>query len=179
MTRVFVAVLALLAVGACERNVAPSRAPPAQHVKGSQGAPILTAAEAVTRADVTRTDLETLTGADIEKVLAAGPGCRFAYSRTSSPILVVRASGPENAGQAVVKVHGGLVTLRPASDPGFSALRAGAHLMADGLDLTVAPEAEAPAEAPIRDATLRFRLRQGLEVGYRGFYACDAVDGTS
>lgn len=174
MTRAFRLTFALLAVAACERNVAPSRTPPAQQVAGGEGAPLLPAAAAIGRANITRTDLETLNSADIDKVLAVGPGCRFTYSRTSSPIVVVRAAEGGEPGRAVAKIHGALVALQPASDAGFSRLKAGAHLIADGLDIAISPVEDVAADEPIRKADLRLRLRQGLKVGYRGFYACDS-----
>lgn len=177
MTRALAILPFLVALAACERNVAPSRTPPVQDVSGSQGAPILPAQQAVVRADITRTDLETLTAADIDKALSVGPGCRFAYSRTSSPILVVRAAEGGEPGRAVVKVHGALVVLEPRSDSGLGALKAGARLSADGLRLAVTPLGEAEADARVREAELQFALQQGLEVGYRGFYACDAPEG--
>lgn len=179
MTRLLLLLPAFVALAACERNVAPSRTPPPQHVEGSDGAPVLPAAEAVTRAAVSRADPETLTGADIAKVLTRGPGCRFAYSRNSSPIVVLRAAEGPQPGAGVMKLHGALVQLRPGSDASFNTLKAGARLTAEGLDITIAPLGDAAADQPVRKAELKFRLKQGLEVGYRGFYACDGPEGTA
>lgn len=172
MRLAFLLLSACAGLTACERNVAPSRTPPAQHVEGGTGAPVLPAPEAVRTPAIARLDPETLTDADIAKVLPPGPGCRFAYTQFSPPVVVVRAGQPA---KGVVKLHGALVEVRPrtgAADLG--ALATGPTLVADGLTLRIDPKEGEPVDPgmEVRHANLIFELKQGLRVGYSGFYGC-------
>lgn len=168
--------VALAALAACD-NAPPTH----QGVNtGRIGAQVVPAPVAITTAEVATTDPQTMNAAEIGKVLGLGPMCGFAYTDGGDPVL---ALGPSPAGTApvgVMKLHGFLVELRPAAADSFGELANGGILVAPGIRATVmpAPDEGGESEDGVRrfEATLRFELLQGqgLQVGYRGFYACSS-----
>ena len=97
---ILAAALPLLA-GACDRNTAPSREPDAALSNAEDGAPVVPAYQAVESAKIATTDPAAMSRAEIDKVLPAGPGCGFALTSGTDPVLVVRAP---NAGGVTVQV---------------------------------------------------------------------------
>ncbi|MFN3573294.1 MAG: DUF6692 family protein [Phenylobacterium sp.] len=169
------AALPLLA-GACDRNTAPAREPDAALSKAEDGAPLVPADQAVESAEIATTDPSALNQAEIDKVLAPGPGCGFSLTRGTDPVLVIRA--PNTGGvtaRGVMKIHGRLIELTAQEAGGYASLIDGAALSAGGVTAQVAPvEATAPSEAAkTRQADLTLTLDQGLNAGFRGYYTCD------
>lgn len=173
MTRGLLLASTLLALAACERNVAPARTPPAEHVAGAQGATVTPAQQAVLRAELARTDPATMTDAEVDRVLTSDALCRFSYSRGKAPIVVIGGSEGATGRRGVVKLHGALVALRTVTAVDAPPPRDGIHLVADGVDIAITPRGQRTDGDGVREADMIFRLRQGLEVGYRGFYECD------
>lgn len=165
--------LGALALAACGENTPPTRTP-APEPAMKDAAELVPAQEAVSSAHLAKVDLAGLNAAEIDEVLGPGPGCRFAMTEAGPPVLVARAG--EGGIRAVAKVHGRLFELKGASDGGYAALLAGPTLVADGVQITVAPvePAETDAEGPLRrTADVRLVLAQGMSAGYRGPYTCE------
>jgi hypothetical protein len=102
-------------------------------------------------------DLAPMNEAEADQVLSAGDRCAFNRSPESDPILWTRADG----GRGAMKLNGVLIAL-DRQEEGFYAT--------GGATVAVRPLGE---EADWRaNADLLFRLEQGLEVGYRGFWTC-------
>jgi len=134
---------------------------------------VVAAHEAITTANIAMTDLDELDEAEIERVLGRGPRCGFRYSRDAGPVLA--ASLPTDAtgvGKGVVKLHGLLVetTARHAAAAPSSAT--GVTLSTPGLQVVVAPKADATDGSSLREANAHLQLDAGLSVGYGGFYGC-------
>ncbi|MEL7560032.1 hypothetical protein [Stutzerimonas chloritidismutans] len=129
---------------------------------------VVSAREAVGTPDIPTIDPQTLDAAEIDKVLAAGPRCIFAYTAESSPVVALELTG-DTAGQGVVKVNGRLVKLaaQRAEAGGFA-------LSAEGMSVSIKPAEIAGDTMPTKlsEADMVFELDQGLRVGYRGWYRC-------
>lgn len=126
-------------------------------------------------------DPEPMTDAEAAMVLEPGPGCRFARTAEAEPILIARAPAADtDAGvpQGVMKLNAKLVPLEAAEAGGLQSLAAGTLMVADGVRMSVrrSPEEGAVLGGLLQrsNADLVFELEQGLTVGYRGFYTCDA-----
>ncbi len=151
----------------------------APEIYRENAAEIATLDVALRRAEIATLDPAPMQQAEFAKVLPAAPGCRFTLTAHGRPVLVARATAGQGvAADAVTKLNGTLVTLRSASEIGFEGLVDGPTLQAEGIRMVVTP---VPGEAPKAidgaqrwKADLRFELEQGLRVGYRGFYFCDA-----
>ncbi|MFC0676360.1 DUF305 domain-containing protein [Lysobacter korlensis] len=130
---------------------------------------VVPAHEAMTQAEIAKTDLAELDQAEIEKVLGRGPHCSFRYSRAAGPVAAFTPAG------GVIKLHGRLVELDSAIDPKQD-LANGVVLTADGVRLRIDPHAGAPAKAlsglTVHEADAVLTLAAGLDVGYRGYYGC-------
>ena len=106
-----------------------------------------------------------------------GPGCGFALTSGTDPVLVVRAP---NAGgvtaRGAMKIHGRLIELTAEEAGGYASLIDGATLSAGGVTVQVAPlEETPPSEATeTRQADMTLTLEQGLNAGFRGYYTCEA-----
>ncbi|MBC7137954.1 MAG: DUF305 domain-containing protein [Defluviimonas sp.] len=112
---------------------------------------------------VSKLDLAPMPEAEAGRVLGAAAPCTFNRSPETDPILWAREGGA-----AAVKLNGVLIALEAGSEPQEGAVR----FAAPGTTVTVRPLGD---EADWRaDAELVFELDQGLSVGYRGFYACEA-----
>lgn len=112
---------------------------------------------------VSKLDLAPMPAAEAGRVLGAAAPCTFNRSPETDPILWAREGGA-----AAVKLNGVLIALEAGGEPQEGAAR----FAAPGTTVTVRPLGD---EADWRaDAELVFELDQGLSVGYRGFYACEA-----
>lgn len=136
---------------------------------------VMSGSQAVQSVDIPKTDLGTMVEAEFEELLPTGPRCTFAYTAESPPVL---AAAVEADVQGVTKIHGHLVPLTAPETADFQALTSGGDFIAEGVRITVVPDAEAEWEvvadkAQRRQAELHFRLEQGLNVGYRGWYVCN------
>lgn len=142
-------------------------------------AQVVTLAEALARTETATLHLQPIPAAEAAGVLPPGPGCEFAWTADSQPILIARASTVAEGGVVgIMKLQGALVPLVPVDAADFLGVTTGPTLTADGAEVRVTP---AVSEQPSRtngrqrwDADLVFTLDQGRVVGYRGFYTCDA-----
>ena len=101
--------------------------------------------------------------AEAEQILEPGPRCVFNRSPETDPIFWAA----QDAGQGAMKLNGVLVPLEAADET-----EDGLEFAAQGVTMTIRPLGE---EADWRsDAELVFELEQGLTIGYRGFYECEA-----
>ena len=73
-----------------------------------------------------------------------------------------------------MKINGELVPLE--AEAGADVLATGVLMGTDGgrMIVTLAEEDAEPAVGERQEADLVFQLEQGLTVGYRGFYECEA-----
>jgi hypothetical protein len=125
--------------------------------------------EAITSADIAKTDLGELDAAEIERVLGRRAYCAFHYSRAAGPVAAFTPAG------GVIKLHGRLVPLDSAIDPKQDPANA-VVLTADGVKLRIHPHADASAKdldgLTVHEADAVLTLAAGLDVGYRGYYGC-------
>ena len=102
--------------------------------------------------------------AEADRLLDAAAWCRFNRSPETDPVLWMT----KDASAAAMKLNGVLVSLGGTGAPQDGA----AEFTAPGTRITIRPLGE---DADWRqDAELVFELDQGLRVGYRGFYGCEA-----
>ncbi|SMC79829.1 DUF305 domain-containing protein [Primorskyibacter flagellatus] len=122
-----------------------------------------TVEDAIARALISTLDPSPMPEGEAEQILATGPRCVFNLSPESDPILWTA----EKSGQAAMKLNGVLVPLEAGTET-----ENGFGFTAQGVTVTVRPLGD---ESDWRaDAELVFELDQGLSVGYRGFYKCEA-----
>jgi hypothetical protein len=125
------------------------------------------AGEAARRAELAETDLESLTDAELQRMLGSAPVCRFAYAAGDAAVAAATAPGAE-ASRGVIKLHGHLVPMnvryQTSAGEGF-------ELSGDDVSVVATPD-EASAGGDARDAVARLRIGNELEVGYGGFYEC-------
>ena len=122
-------------------------------------------ADALDNMLISTLDPAPMPDAEAGQVLDATERCRFNRSPESDPILWTAADG---AG-AAMKLNGVLIALS-----GAGATESGDRTFtADGATITVRPLPEDEADWR-QNAELIFALEQGLSVGYRGFWSCDA-----
>jgi hypothetical protein len=116
---------------------------------------------------ISRLDAAPLAEAEAQEVLEAAPSCRFNRSPEAEPILWT--SGQDGPG--VMKLNGVIIPLEAAADQQTQT----PSWRADGLTMQVE---ERGKEADWRyNARLEFRLKQGLTVGYGGFWSCEGAAG--
>ncbi|WP_377404720.1 hypothetical protein [Plastorhodobacter daqingensis] len=101
--------------------------------------------------------------AEAQRVLGTAAPCTFNRSPESDPILWA-----SEGGAAAMKLNGVLVGLEAQGDPQEGA----ATFSAPGT--TVAVRLLGDEVDWRQNAELVFELDQGLSVGYRGFYGCEA-----
>ena len=171
--RVIGSFAAVVLLAACGGNSVPDEQQQPDALKS--GPEVVTANEAVEKAEVAKADPGTMSLAEIEKVLDPGPGCSFSYTEGTEPILVARVADGDGASvRGVIKLHGKLVELRATSS--HDSPKSGITLHGGGITTVVTPVAGAGVEgddgAQRTQADMRFMLDQGLSVGYRGFYTC-------
>lgn len=108
-------------------------------------------------------DLAPMPEAEADRVLGTAAPCTFNRSPESDPILWA-----SEGGAAAMKLNGVLIGLEVQGNPQEGA----ATFSAPGTTVAVRPLGD---EADWRqNAELVFKLDQGLSVGYRGFYGCEA-----
>lgn len=121
-----------------------------------------TVEDALTNTLISTLDLAPMPEAEADRVLDAVDRCTFNRSPETDPVLWVAQDGSA----AAMKLNGILVDLDAAGEPENGA----AEFSAPGTTISVRPLGD---EADWRqNAELIFRLDQGFEVGYRGFYGC-------
>jgi Domain of unknown function (DUF305) len=119
--------------------------------------------DALSNTLVSGLDLAPMPAAEAERVLETAARCTFNRSPESDPILWA-----SEGGAAAMKLNGVLVALESESGPQEGATT----FSAPGTTVTVQPLGD---EADWRqNADLVFELDEGLSVGYRGFYGCEA-----
>lgn len=121
--------------------------------------------DALSNTLISRLDLAPMpeAEAEAEQVLEAPVSCTFNRSPATDPILWA-----SEGGTAAAKLNGVLIELE--TDAGTP--EGAATFSAPGTTITVRPLGD---DADWRqNAELVFELDQGLRVGYRGFYGCDA-----
>ena len=148
-------------IRALEREgVQPARKP-------APSAEEMPAREAVRTADLATTDLESMTSAELQRMLGSGPVCRFAYAAGDAAVAAATAPGA-GASRGVIKLHGRLVpmTVRYERSAGE-----GFELSSDDVTAVASPY-EGAAGGDAREAEARLQIGNHLEVGYGGFYEC-------
>ena len=109
-------------------------------------------------------DPAPMPAAEADRVLGAGERCTFNRSPATHPILWIE----RESGAAAMKLNGVLVGLEAAGDAQDGAAR----YSAPGTEITIRQLENGGWRS---NAELVFRLDEGLEVGYRGFYECAAA----
>jgi hypothetical protein len=135
--------------------------------KPAPAAEEMPASEAVRTADLATTDLESMTDAELQRMLGSGPVCRFAYAAGDAAVAAAMAPGA-GASDGVIKLHGRLVpmTVRYQTVAGE-----GFELSSDDVSVVAVPyEGTAGSEARAAEAVLK--VGRDLEVGYGGCYVC-------
>jgi hypothetical protein len=110
-------------------------------------------------------DLAPMPRAEAERLLDATGWCTFNRSPETDPVLWVNQDGSA----AAAKLNGVLIDLDARGAPQDGA----AEFSAPGTRISVRQLGENEGDWR-QDAELVFELDQGLRVGYRGFYGCDA-----
>lgn len=124
-----------------------------------------TVEDALSNTLISHLDLAPMPEAQADQVLEVGARCTFNRSPETDPVLWVN----QDDGPAALKLNGILVDLKAAGEPEDGAV----EFSAPGTSITVRRLGE---EADWRqNAELVFELEQGLTVGYRGFYECEAA----
>lgn len=119
--------------------------------------------DALSRPLISQLDLSPISQDEAGQVLSSPASCTFNRSPEADPILW----GDEN-GPAAIKLNGTLIALDAVDDP-----QAGTAVFgADGVTVTVQPLGDAADWR--QNADLVFTLDEGLRVGYRGFFSCEA-----
>jgi hypothetical protein len=125
------------------------------------------AREAVRTADLATTDVESMTDAELQRMLGSGPVCRFAYAAGDAAVAAATAPGA-GASRGVIKLHGRLVPMNVRYET--SGVE-GFELSSDDVTLVASPY-ERAAVGDAREANALLRIGSDLEVGYGGFYEC-------
>lgn len=168
-----VPLLIALLVG-CNVDSSPALQDPTTGTEDT-GSELVPAQQAIQQAEIAGSDLGTMNGAEVSKVVDPGPHCSFSYVSEGKPVLVA-ALRPRAGAAGYVKLHGKLVELT-APVPDLRALASGAMFRTDGMAVAVQPLESADAVIGRQgEADLVFQTEQGLRVGYGGFYRC-ASDG--
>jgi hypothetical protein len=140
---------------------------PVQPTRKPEPAEEMPAGEAARRAELATTDLEALTDAELQRMLGAGPICRFAYAPDHAPVAAATAPGADDS-RGVIKLHGRLVPMSVR----YQTL-AGDGFELSSADVRVSAAAyEGTAGNGAREADARLQIGEDLEVGYGGFYEC-------
>lgn len=107
--RALAAIAALFALTACNMDSSPATENPTTGLSSS-GTKIVPASQAIRQADLTGTDLGTMTDADVAKVMRPGPHCSFSYVSGGKPVLIAVPDGASGS-RGYIKLHGMLVEL--------------------------------------------------------------------
>jgi hypothetical protein len=125
------------------------------------------AREAARAADLATTDLESMTDAELRRMLGAGPVCRFAYAAGDAAVAAATATDA-GASRGVIKLHGRLVRMNVRYQTSPSE---GFELTSDDVTVVASPYDRA-LDGDAREANALLRIGSDLEVGYGGFYEC-------
>jgi hypothetical protein len=125
------------------------------------------AREAARTADLATTDLESMTDAELRRMLGSGPVCRFAYAAGDAAVAAATAPGA-GASRGVIKLHGRLVPMNVRYETSESE---GFELSSDDVTVVASPYDRA-LNGDAREANALLRIGSDLEVGYGGFYEC-------
>ena len=121
-----------------------------------------TIADALANTLISQLDLSPVPREEVDQILQADARCTFNRSPESEPILWVARGG----GGAAVKLNGVLIALKESHESDKDTQ----EFTASGTSVTVRTLGEAASWRS--EAELVFRLEQGLNVGYRGFFNC-------
>ncbi len=143
--------------------------------QGDEVAEVGTLAEALDEVLIATLDPAPVHQAEAAEVLEPGPGCRFSRTAESEPILIVRGSNGAGPATGVMKLNGKLIPLESAEAGDLASLATGVVMGAEGVRMAarLSPD-EGSVLGERSNAELVFELEQGLTVGYRGFFSCDA-----
>ncbi|TFZ05007.1 hypothetical protein [Ramlibacter rhizophilus] len=165
--------LALVLAGAlagCEGRLVADDAP----ASAPEVATLRPVDEVLAGAHIPTLDPATLNGAQIAKVVGAGPLCLFRYTSAGRPVLAFGLQADGAIGPGLVRLNGSLVqleALRARVDP------AGVMLAAGPVRLGVLVTGEGgrlPTQGRQVEADMGFEVAQALTVGYAGFLECRA-----
>ena len=118
--------------------------------------------DALSNTLISTLDLAPMPKAEADQILSVADRCTFNRSPETDPVLWAAQDGSG----AAIKLNGILVSLGATDAP----QNGSAEFSAPGTTLSVRPLGD---DADWRqNAELIFRLDEGLEVGYRGFYSC-------
>lgn len=133
--------------------------------------------KAVWNPNLSETDPGTLDPSEVYKVLQAEPRCTFRYTEAGPAVLVAGRTDDGGDLKAVIKLHGRLVVLTPVAATEFEGIIPGDTFEAEGIVARVMPEVDAQQTTedgePQWPAEMRFKLDEGLSVGYKGWYSCE------
>jgi len=118
----------------------------------------------VRSADLATTDLESMTEAELQRMLGSGPVCRFAYAAGDAAVAAATAPGA-GASRGVIKLHGRLV---PMTVRYQTLVGEGFELPSDDVRVVASPYEGAAGS----EAEARLQVGNDLEMGYGGFYEC-------
>ena len=153
----YLAILAVVALGACTSNTAPGNDREASLDPPSEPAEVMAAGAALQGIATSLVIPQTMTDADLRNVPPMTGPCLFRMTRVGLPVVVY-------GDQAVVKLNDKLVPL-PSTGPGRYA--------ADGVEVTVRPLDERPAGEGTFEAEFVLRLDGAPdELGFHGFSEC-------
>ncbi|MDP3720375.1 MAG: DUF305 domain-containing protein [Acidobacteriota bacterium] len=127
----------------------------------------MAAREAARTANLATTDLESVTDAELQGMLGAGPVCRFAYAAGAAAVAAATAPGA-GAGRGVIKLHGRLVPMNVQYE---TSAGEGFELSSDDVTVVASPYERSSGD-DAREANAWLRVGDDLEVGYGGFYEC-------
>ena len=133
--------------------------------------------KAVWNPNLSEADPGTMVPSEVYKVLQAEPRCTFRYTEASPAVLVAGLTDDGGALKAVIKLHGRLVVLTPVAATEFEGVIPGDTFKAEGIVARVMPELDNEQTTDDGErqwpAEMRFKLDEGLSVGYQGWYSCD------
>jgi hypothetical protein len=159
------ALLAVAVLAGCSESDAPDDK--LNPVEATHDIRVLPAGEALAGAQRAKLDPESMSDAEIRKVLGDGPHCAFRYTSSGRPVLGVKVAG--GAAEGVVKVNGILISLKAAADTDSLLLADDPVRMSVALDEGTIFQA---GTIPQQDATSVFEIGNSLRAGYRGYYKC-------
>lgn len=133
------------------------------------------AQEALANAAEPTIDPAALNSAEIGKVLPEGSRCAFRYTSAGKPTFAVATRPDGSPIQAVVKVNGHLVKLKPSSSNDETSTSRRVSMAAEPIRITLQTPGAPPANPRgdlKREADMVFEVGDQLRVGYRGYLEC-------
>lgn len=167
------AMLAAMALGACEENTYPGNDRSAEDVPKEPVAELSDAPTAVREADPSHVYPLPMARDEFTKVVTAEHACSFRMTSSDFPVLVfvTRDDGHEG-GKGVMKVNGKLFELSLA-EPAARRSSDEVVLEAEGVRAAVVPE---EGDETSREAALRFKVDGAAERGYWGYLDCGLLN---